>query len=116
MNSNDKPEKDENYSRDADQTRLILIIGRVALTFLIGVFALELIAMVAFYWKFVAGSNLSTFEYKPFIFTSEITHALIPVTVGAVSGVAAFLFGKEVGKRQQAEETNGKNQTNGRNH
>lgn len=94
----------EDYSRDADQTRLIFIIGRIALTFLVGVLFLEMLAMILFFIKFVAYEKQATFKYQAFIFSSEITHAMLPVTVGAVGAVAAFLFGKEVGKRMGAEE------------
>ena len=93
-------QKDE-FSRDADQTRYIWIIGIVAVFTLFGFFAMELTAMIIF-----RSFHKETGIYKAFIFTSEIVHTLVPVTLGAIGTVGGFLFGKEVGK-QQAQRTNG---------
>lgn len=46
-------------------------------------------------------SNKDGSGYTPFIFTPEIVHTLIPVTVGAVLTIGSFLFGREMGKQQE---------------
>ena len=89
-------EKKDNYSRDADQTRYLWIAGIIGESTLIFMFALEVIAMVKF-----ATLNKDGSGYTPFIFTPEIVHTLIPVTVGAVLTIGSFLFGREVGKQQE---------------
>lgn len=84
---NDKQQtQQENYSRDADQTRYIWIIGGISCLTLILLFALEL-----FFIFSDAESAL--------IFTPEIVHTLIPVTIGGLSAVGGFIFGKGVGER-----------------
>lgn len=90
-------EKQENFSRDADQTRYIYFAGALALATIIGLFVLEGIAMLKFQLTDNSGGAL---VYKPFIFTPEIVHTVIPVTVNALIGVGGFLFGREVGKQQ----------------
>ena len=90
-------EKKENFSRDADQTRYIYIAGALAMTTVIGLFVLEAIAMFKFRMVDSAGGILT---YKAFIFTPEIVHTIMPITISALTGVGGFLFGREVGKQQ----------------
>jgi spore maturation protein SpmA len=82
----DNEKNDENYSRDADQTRYIFLIGIIAGVTLLGLFILEIISM------FIS-------DHKAFVFTPEIVHTLIPVTIGGLSAVGGFLFGRGVGQR-----------------
>ena len=65
---------DNNYSRDADQTRYIYIVGIIGMAALLFLFVLEMTALIIF--KITATDG----AYKPFIFTPEIVHTLIPVT------------------------------------
>ena len=88
----DNENKNENFSRDADQTRYIYLVGLIALTALVGLFTLEILAMFRF--------GKSTDGYKPFIFTPEIVHTIIPVTVGTIGVVGGFLFGRAVGQQK----------------
>lgn len=81
----------DNYSRDADQTRYIFLIGIIAGFTLLGLFALEIVSM------FVK-------DHKAFIFTPEIVHTLIPVTIGGLSAVGGFLFGRGVAERTAKED------------
>ena len=89
MNVEEKVET-ENYSRDADQTRYLYIVGIIAGGTLLGLFALEMVAMFK-----PLGET-----YKALIFTPEIVHTLIPVTVGGLAGLGGFLYGRESGKRE----------------
>lgn len=89
----DKQSTQEDYSRDADQTRYLYIVGLIAAMTLLGLFALEILHM--------SGLMKKT---TPYIFTPEIVHTLIPVTVGGLATLGGFLYGREVGKRQ----TNGR--------
>lgn len=79
--------KTDDYSRDADQTRYLYLIGIIAGFTLLGLFALEVVFMFT-----------PVTEAK--IFTPEIVHTLIPVTVGAVATIGGFLFGRGVGAKQ----------------
>lgn len=88
-------EQNENFSRDADQTRYIWIVGIVGMAALFILFALELTAMILFKLSNADGS------YKAFIFTPEIVHTLIPVTLGVIGTVGGFIFGREHGKMQE---------------
>ena len=83
----DNEKNDENVSRDADQTRYIYLIGIIAGFTLVGLFALE---VLSFFFT----------EHKAFVFTPEIIHTLIPLTVGGISVVGGFLFGRGVAQRQ----------------
>lgn len=78
--------QEENYSRDADQTRYLLLVGIISGGTLIGLFTLEI---------------LSIFGHvkEAFIFTPEIVHTLLPLTVGGLAGIGGFLYGRESGKR-----------------
>ena len=87
-------EQKEKFSRDADQTRYIFIVGTIGVSSLLILFILEMTAMILF--KLFNTEGI----YKPFIFTSEIVHTLIPVTVGTIGTVGGFLFGREMGKQQ----------------
>ena len=100
-------EQKDNYSREADQTRYLWIVGIIGMTALIILFALEITAMVMFKLADTDGN------YKAFIFTPEIVHTLIPVTIGVIGTVGGFIFGREQGKMQ---ERNGNAQSRGRAH
>lgn len=100
-------EPKEKYSRDADQTRYLWIVGVIGVSSLLILFILELTAMIIFKMFSTDGS------YKAFIFTPEIVHTLIPVTVGTIGSVGGFIFGREHGKMQ---ERNGNPQGKGRPH
>ena len=41
-------------------------------------------------------------DHKAFVFTPEIVHTLIPVTIGGLSAVGGFLFGRGVGERRMS--------------
>ena len=101
------PEEQENYSRDADQTRFVMLAGILAIGTVVIWFILEMAAMIMF--KVIATGEEAKSTYQPFIFTSEIVHALIPVTVGILMGIGGFLFGREVGK-QMRQNQNGRSQ------
>ena len=88
-------EKPENYSRDADQTRYLWLVGIVAMTTLLGFFVFEGIAL----FKYTNDNKGSSNGYKALIFTPEIVHTLIPVTLGGITFLGGFLFGRERGKR-----------------
>ena len=90
-------EQQEDYSRDADQTRYLIIVGIIAGGTLVGLFALEIIAIFV---------DVET----AFVFTPEIVHTLIPVTVGGLSALGGFLYGREAGKRMMTG--NGTSTTN----
>ena len=79
--------EDISYSRDADQTRYIWIVGGIAFFTLLGLFILEILNM------------FSKIE-QMLVFTPEIVHTLIPVTVGGLTAIGGFLFGRGVGERQ----------------
>ena len=100
----DNEKKEENFSRDADQTRYIYLVGMIALTALVGLFILEIFGMIK-YTLATKGSN----GYVPFIFTPEIVHTIIPVTMGTIGVVGGFLFGRSVGQQK----TDGDQKANG---
>ena len=91
----DNEKNDENFSRDADQTRYIYLVGLIAMTSLIGLFSLEFLAMI----KYIVNVKSSN-GYTPVIFTPEIVHTIIPVTIGTIGVVAGFLFGRAVGEQK----------------
>ena len=95
----DNEKNDENYSRDADQTRYIYLIGIIALLALVGLFTLETFSII----KYTMLTNASN-GYVPIIFTPEIVHTLLPITIGTIGAVGGFLFGRAVG---QAKVTGG---------
>ena len=91
----DNEKNDENFSRDADQTRYIYLIGLIAITALVGLFGLEFVALM----KFTMADNPSN-GYTAFIFTPEIVHTLLPITIGTIGAVGGFLFGRAVGQQK----------------
>ena len=82
----DNEKNNENFSRDADQTRYIFLIGIISGVTLIGLFTLEIFSM------FIK-------DHKAFLFTPEIVHTLLPLTIGGLATVGGFLFGRGVGQR-----------------
>ena len=84
---------DENYSRNADQTRYIFLIGIIAVIALVGLFALETFSII----KYTMSTKASN-GYVPIIFTPEIVHTLLPITIGTIGAVGGFLFGRAVGQ------------------
>ena len=91
----DNEKNDENYSRDADQTRYIFLIGIIALVALVGLFTLETFSIIK-YTMLTDASN----GYVPIIFTPEIVHTLLPITIGTITAVGGFLFGRAVGQQK----------------
>ena len=91
----DNEKNDENFSRDADQTRYIFLIGLIAIIALVGLFALETFSII----KYTMLTNASN-GYVPIIFTPEIVHTLLPITIGTIGAVGGFLFGRAVGQQK----------------
>ena len=90
-------EENQQYSRDADQTRYIYIVGGIAFFTLLLLFILEIM--------YIFGKLQNAV-----IFTPEIVHTLIPVTVGGLSAIGGFLFGRGVGEKQATKKLQGETQ------
>ena len=82
----EEPTVDNNYSRDADQTRFLWMAFALSMTLIIGLFVLELV-------------------HKPLkdevtLFTPEIVHILVNGIGIAFFGLGTFIYGKNVGANE----------------
>lgn len=75
---------DDQYSRDADQTRYIWMAFSLAQTTIIGLFCLEFFHPVD----------------SPVFFTAEINHILVNGLGIGFLGIGAYIFGKNVGANE----------------
>lgn len=74
-------EPDDYFSKDADQTRYLYMAFILAMSTIIGLFALE----------------LSPSTTPPDIFTPEINHILVNGILIGFIGIGAYLYGKQSG-------------------